>query len=143
MAERKNRATVGATRSMLHDQGLPFFLWVEVCNTTVYIQNMSPHKVLGSKTSEEAYPGKKLDVGHFKILGCLTYSHVPSKKRTKLEPTTEKDIFVGYDEISKAYHIYIPARKQTVVRRDAKFEEDKAFMKSHELDNREKQASPP
>ena len=77
----------------------------------MYIQNRSPHKVLGSKTLEEAYLGKRPEVGHFKIFGCLTYSHVPSEKRTKLEPTTEKGIFVGYDEISKSSSIYILARK--------------------------------
>ena len=58
-----------------------------------------------------------------------------------MEPTAKKGIFVGYDEISKAYHIYIPARKQTVVRQDVKFEEDKPFRKSCELDKGEKQAS--
>ena len=143
VAERMNRAIVGATRSMLHDQGLPFFLWAEACNTAMYIQNGSPHKVFGSKTPEEAYSGKKLEVGNFKIFGCLTYSHVPSEKWTKLDPMTEKGIFVGYDEISKSYRIYIPARKHTVVRQDVKFEEDKAFRKSHELDKGEKQASTP
>ena len=134
MAERKNRAIVGATTSMLHDQGLPFFHWPEACNMTMYIQNRSPHKVLESKTPEEAYSRKKLEVGHFKIFGCLTYSHVPSEKMTKLEPTSENVIFDGYDEISKAYRIYIVARKQTVVRWDVKFEEDKAFRKFRELD---------
>ena len=59
VAERKNRAIVGAARAMLHDQGLPFFLWAEACNTAVYIQNRSPHRVLGSKTPEEAFTGKK------------------------------------------------------------------------------------
>ena len=78
---------------------------------TMYIQNRSRHKVLGSKTPEEAYSGKKPDVGHFRIFGCLTYSHVPSKKRTKLEPTAKKGIFVGYDEVSKSYRIYFLARK--------------------------------
>ena len=90
MAERKNRATVGATRSMLHDQGLSFFLWEEACNTTMYIQNKSPHKVLGSKTPEESYSRKKPEVGQSKIFGCLTYSHVCFEKRTKLEPKAEK-----------------------------------------------------
>ena len=60
----------------------------------------------------------------------MPYSHVPFEKRTKLEPTAEKGIFVGYDETSKAYHIYIPVRKLTVVRQDVKFEEEKAFKKS-------------
>ena len=47
----------------------------------------------------------KPEVGHFCIFGSLNYSHVPSEKRTKLEPTTEKDIFGGYDEALKAFCI--------------------------------------
>jgi transposase InsO family protein len=43
VAERKNGAIVGAARAMLHDQGLPLFLWDEACNTAVYLQNKSPH----------------------------------------------------------------------------------------------------
>lgn len=37
VAERKNKMIVGATREMLHDQGLPMHLWAEACNTTVYV----------------------------------------------------------------------------------------------------------
>ena len=98
VAERKNKAIVGAARAMLHDQGLPLFLWVEACYTVVYLQNMSPHMVVGSMTHEEAFSGKKPEVGHFQIFGCITYSYVPSEKRTKLEPTIERGIFVGYSE---------------------------------------------
>lgn len=81
------------------------FLWAKVCNTIVYIQNMSPHRVLGSKTPEEAFIGRKPEIGHLRIFGCLTYSHVPLEKRTKLEPIAEKGILVGYSETSKAYRI--------------------------------------
>jgi transposase InsO family protein len=35
--ERKNRAIVGAARAMLHDQGLPLFLWAEACYSVVYL----------------------------------------------------------------------------------------------------------
>jgi transposase InsO family protein len=35
--ERKNKAIVGVMRSMLHDQALPFYLWVEACSTAVYL----------------------------------------------------------------------------------------------------------
>jgi transposase InsO family protein len=37
VTERKNRMIVGVVRVMLHDQGLPMHLWVEACNTTVYV----------------------------------------------------------------------------------------------------------
>jgi hypothetical protein len=134
VAERKNRSIIGAARSMLHDQSLPFFLWAEACSTAVYLQNRSPHRVLGSKTLEEAFTGKKPDVSRFRVFGCVTYSHVPKEKKTKLEPTAEKGIFVGYSETSKAYRIYIPALRKTVLRRDVRFEEERAVVKSRGLD---------
>jgi transposase InsO family protein len=113
VAERKNRAIVGAARSMLHDQALPFYLWAEACSTAVYLQNRSPHRALGRKTPEEAFTGSRPDVEHLRIFGCLTFSHVPSEKRTKLDPTAEKGILVGYSEVSKAYRIYIPALEES------------------------------
>lgn len=35
--ERKNWSIVGATKAILHDQGLPMFLWVDACNTTIFL----------------------------------------------------------------------------------------------------------
>ena len=115
VVERKNRVIIGTTRAMLHDQDLPLFLWTEACRTTVYLQNRSPHKAVGSMTLEEAFSGVRPEIRHFRMFGCLKFSHVPSEKRTKLEPTAEKDIFVGYNETSKAFQIYIPAQRKIVV----------------------------
>lgn len=134
VAERKNRSIIRAAKAMLHDQGLPLFLWVEACNTAVYLQNRSLHRALGHMTLEEAFSGKNPDIGHLRIFGCITYSYIPKEKRTKLEPTTEKGIFVGYSETSKAFRIYIPAQRRVVVRRDVKFEENRAFRRSRELE---------
>jgi hypothetical protein len=70
-------------------------LWDKFYNTPIYLQNRSPHRVLGNMTLEEDYSGKKPQVGNFNIFGCFTYSHVPKERRDKMEPTTEKGIFVG------------------------------------------------
>ena len=94
------------------------------------MQNKSPHRALGCKTPEEMFKGKVPEIGHFRIFGCLTYSHAPSKKSTKLEATGERGIFVGYDKTSKAFRIYLPAQRKFVVRREVKFEEEKAFKRS-------------
>ena len=67
----------------------------------------------------------------------MTYSQVPKEKRTKLDPTAEKGIFVGYNETSKAYRIYIPALQSVVVKRDVRFKEDKAFRRSQELGDKD------
>jgi hypothetical protein len=141
VVERKNRAIVGAARAMLHDQGLPLFLWVEACYTAVYLQNRSPHKAVGSMTPEEAFSGKKPEVGNFRIFGCTTYSYVPFEKRTKLEPMAERGIFVGYSETSKAFRIYLPSLRKTVLRRDVRFEEDGAFRKSRGTERGEQSSS--
>ena len=100
----------------------------------MYLQSRSPHRVLGNITPEEAISGEKPQSGNFCIFGFLTYSHVPKERRTKLEPIVEKAIFVGYSETSKSYRIYIPSLRRFVVRRDVKFEEDKHFHRSQELD---------
>ena len=94
---------------------------------------MSPNRSLGNKTPEEMFTGKKPELSHFRIFGCLTFSHVPSEKRTKLEPIVERGIFVGYDETSKAFRIYIPPLRKVVVRWEVRFEEERAFRKSREL----------
>ena len=98
---------------------------------------------MGNKTTKEMFIGKKPKVSPFRIFGCLTFSHVPSEKRTKLKPTAKRGIFVGYDETSKAFHIYLPSLRKVVVRREVRFEEDRSFRKSRELVQEEKQVSPP
>ena len=88
---------------------------------------MSPHRILGKITLEEAFTGRRPNVEHIMIFGCLTYSHVPSEKRTKLDRTTQQGILVGYSGVSKAYRIYIPSLWRVVVSRNVKFEEGRDF----------------
>jgi hypothetical protein len=126
---------------MLHDQGLPLFLWAKACYTAVYLQNRSPHKAVGSMTLKEDFSRKKPEVGHFQIFGCITYSYVPSEKRTKLEPMAERGTFVGYSETSKSFCIYLPSLRKTVLRRDVRFEEDRAFRKSRGTERGEQSSS--
>jgi hypothetical protein len=132
VAERKSRTIVGVARAMLHDQGLPIHLWVEACNTMVYVQNCCPQRVLGMSTPEEAFTSKKLDILHFKIFGSSVYVHVTKNTRKKLEPTAEVGIFVGHIEIPHNYRVYFPNNKMTIMRRDIKFDEGKSMRLSLE-----------
>ena len=107
-------------------------LWAEACNTTVHVQNCCPHRVLGMRTLEEAFTGRKPDVSHFNIFGSYVYVHVTKDARKKLEPTAEVGIFVGYTETTHNYHVYFPNIRMTVVRRDIKFDKEKAMQLSLE-----------
>ena len=141
MVERKKCSIEGVARAMLHDQIIPFFLWEEAYSTVVYVLNKSPHRALGSKTPEETFTGKVPEIGHFRIFCCVTYSHVPSEKRTKLEATGEHGIFVGYDEAWKDFHIYLPMQRKFMVRREVKFEDEKAFRRSLDFEMKDQQAT--
>ena len=123
VAERKNISIVGVARVMLHDQGLPLHLWVEACNTTVYLQNISPHHVLGMKTPMEAFSAKRPDVSHFHIFGSPVFFHVTKDAWKKLDPTAELGILMGYTNTPHNYRVFLPTNQRTVVRRDLKFDE--------------------
>ena len=115
VTKRNNRTIVGAAQVMLHDQGLPMHLWVEACNTAVYVQNYCPHRVHGMITPEEVFIRKIPDVSHFKIFGSSVYVHVTKDTRKKLEQTAEFGIFFGYIETSHNYRLYFPNNKMIVM----------------------------
>jgi hypothetical protein len=63
------------------------FLWEEACNTTLYVQIKSPHRILEDKTPDEVFLGVTPKIGHLRIFGYPIYIHVPMEKRKKMEPS--------------------------------------------------------
>jgi hypothetical protein len=55
------------------------------------------------------------------------------EKRMKLDPTTNKGILVVYSEASKAYEIFVPARRKIIACRNVQFEEECALRRSRDL----------
>jgi hypothetical protein len=130
VAERNNRTTMEAVKTMIHDQDLPMHLWVEAARTTMYVQNILSHSALGFKTLEEMFSRNKPKVSHLNIFGCPVFLHILKERRTKLDPSGNKGIFVGYCEVSKALRIYIPGYHHIEINRDVTFDEYAALKKS-------------
>ena len=107
----------------MSEKSMPHSYWAEAVSTTVYIMNMTPTAAIHDVTPEEKYTGKKLDVSHLKVFGCIAYVHVPDELRTKLDPKAEKCIFIGYSLEQKGYRCYNPATRQLRVSRDVVFNE--------------------
>ena len=59
------------------------------------------------------------------------------EKRTKLDPSRKKGIFVGYNESSKAYKIYFLGFKKIDISMDVQFDEDSTYNKSIKRPNAE------
>jgi hypothetical protein len=82
--------------------------WVEASNTAMYILNRYPHRILKDMTTKETFTYFKPNISHLHVFGSQVYIHVSKEKRSKLEPSSMKGIFVGYSETSKAYRVYVP-----------------------------------
>eukprot|EP00253_Pinus_taeda_P031276 PITA_31276 len=123
IAERKIRTVVKMERCMLQTKGLRKSYWGDAVATSVYILNRSPTSALENMTPYEAWYGKKPNVNHFKVFGCLAYAHIPNQNRKKLDAKSELCIFIGYSETRKAYNLYNPLTNKLIVSTDVIFYE--------------------
>jgi hypothetical protein len=54
---------------------------------------------------KEEWLGKKISYSHIRVFGCEAYVHVPKEKRHKLDPKSQKGVFVGYGENQFGFRI--------------------------------------
>ncbi|MCO5578778.1 hypothetical protein L7F22_032624 [Adiantum nelumboides] len=69
-------------------------------------------------TPKEKFTGKKPNVSHFKVFGCIAYVHVPDELRMKLDRKAKKCVFIGYLVEQKGYKCYNPVTHQVRVSKD-------------------------
>jgi transposase InsO family protein len=115
LAERRNRSILEKTRSMLLGVGAPAFLWVEAAKTAIYLLNRSPTKANTGRLPEEKFMGGTLSLRHLRIFGCMVFVHIPERYRSKLESRSERGVYVGYDDSTKGYRVYLPHKRTVTV----------------------------
>jgi hypothetical protein len=103
---------VETTKALVHDLDLPMFLWVETCNIVVYILNSCPRRILKDKAPDEAFTNEKPQVSHFHVFNCPVHTHIPKQKKTKLEPSSLKGVFIGYSESLRVTESTFPHNKR-------------------------------
>jgi hypothetical protein len=96
------------TRAMLNENNFPNYFWFEAVANAIYIMNQTPTTILHGMTPKEKFTGKKSDVSHLRVFGCITYVHAPNEKRSKLDLKAEKCIFIGYSLEQKGYRFFNP-----------------------------------
>lgn len=90
VAERVNRTILESARSMMHFASLPLKLWVEACNTTVYLLNRVATKSVEGKTPYEIWKGMRPNLSRIRVFCSIPYVHIPKEKRGKLDPKSIK-----------------------------------------------------
>jgi hypothetical protein len=123
VAERKNMHIAKITCAMLNEKNLPNYFSAEAVATIVYIMNRTPTTAVHGMTFEEKFTGRKPNVSHLIVFGCIAYVHVPNEKRSKLYPKAEKCIFIGYSLKQKGYRCFNPSTHKLQVSKDVVFDE--------------------
>ncbi len=63
-------------------------------------------------------------MGHFKVFGSESDVHIPESKRKKLDPKSEKCLFIGYSETQKAFRFWTADQRKIKISHDAIFNEE-------------------
>ena len=105
VAERRNRTLLEMVRSMMSYASLLVSFWGYALETTQYLLNLVPSKVI-STTPKELWTGQKSSLGHVRIWDNST--HVLKRDPSKLEARLEVCMFVGYPRGTKGYLFYDP-----------------------------------
>ncbi|KAK3895660.1 hypothetical protein Pcinc_000583 [Petrolisthes cinctipes] len=120
-AERSWRTLFEMARCMLLEAKLPKKLWTYALRTAAYIRNRCYNPRTG-KTPFEMMTGEKPNLKNMKIFGSLCYAYVQEKK--KLDARCERGVFVGYDNQSPAYLVYLPEQDNIKRVRCVKFSQE-------------------
>ena len=133
VTERKIGHLLAITRASLFHTNVPKQYWGEAILTAAYLINRLPSQTLQNSSPiqlfSKFYP-------HFKtsnnlvprIFGCVSFVHVHSPHRGKLDPRAIKCIFVGYSPTQKGYKCYHPTTKKVFVSIDVTFVETESFF---------------
>ncbi|KAL5841980.1 hypothetical protein ACOSQ3_012583 [Xanthoceras sorbifolium] len=124
IAERMNRTLNERARSMRLHAGLPKMLWAEAVNTAAYLINRGPSVPLDGGIPEEVWSGKEVNISHLRVFGCISYVHIDSVERSKLDAKSNKCVFVGYGGDEFGYRFWDYENRKIIRSRDVIFNEN-------------------
>jgi transposase InsO family protein len=127
VAEALNRRLMERVHAMLHQSGLPEYLWGEAVQHAVWLKNRSSTRVLGDVTPLERLTGIKPNIAGVPEWGQPVWVHI--SKGSKLQARGVKARWVGYDrESPHAHRIYWPEQSKISIERDVKLISDTATV---------------
>ena len=126
VSERRNRTLLDMVRSMMSFTDLPLSFWGYALETAAFTLNSAPSKSVET-TPYELWFGKKPNLSFLKIWGCEAY--VKKLQPNKLEPKSDKCVFVGYPRETVGYSFYHRTEGKVFVAKNGVFLEKEFLAK--------------
>ena len=113
-------------RSMMSLTDLPLSFWGYALETATFTLNRAPSKSVET-TPYELWFGKKPKLSFLKVWGCDAY--VKKLQHDKLEPKSEKCVFIEYPKETVGYTFYHRSEGKTLVAKFGNFLEKEFLSK--------------
>lgn len=127
VVERKNRTLMEMTRSMLKHMHMPNYMWGEAIRHATYLINRITTRALQDMNPYEVFRGKKPNITHLHIFGCIGYARIVKPQLRKLDDRSRILVHLGTEPGSKAYRMLNPENRRILVSRDVVFDETKGW----------------
>src|SRR4051812_25730113 len=126
VSERRNRTPLDMVRSMMSLTDLPLSFWGYALETAAFTLNRTPSKSVET-TPYELWFGKKPKLSLLKVWGCEAY--VKKLQPDKLEPKSEKCVFIGYPKETIGYTLYHRSEGKIFITKNGSFLEKEFLSK--------------
>ena len=103
--------------------GLPKMFWAYAVNTTVYLINCGPSVPLEHRLPEKVWRGREVSLNHLKVFGCVSYVHIESNDRSKLDAKARKCFFIGYGDEQFGYRFQDDKNRKIIRNKNVVFHE--------------------
>nr|CAN78199.1 hypothetical protein VITISV_041785 [Vitis vinifera] len=123
VAERMNRTLNERARSMRLHVGLPKTFWADAVSTTAYLINRGPSVPMEFRLPEEVWSDKNVKFSHLKVFGCVSYVHIDSNARSKLDAKSKICFFIGYGDEKFGYRFWDEQNRKIIRSRNVIFNE--------------------
>src|SRR4051812_40128262 len=126
VSERHNLTLLDMVRSMMSLTNLPLSFWGYALETAAFTLNRAPSKSVET-TPYVLWFGKKPKLSFLKVWGCDAY--MKKLQPDKLEPKSEKCVFIGYPKETVGYTFYHRSERKTFVAKNGSFLEKEFLSK--------------
>ncbi|KAL0298359.1 UNVERIFIED_CONTAM: Retrovirus-related Pol polyprotein from transposon TNT 1-94 [Sesamum radiatum] len=122
VAERMNKTPLNKVRCLLISSGLPKIFWGEALLTAAYLINRSPSVPLSGKIPECIWTDSDVNLSSLRIFGCSAFA---LSHGDKLDPRSQKCVFIGYPDGVKGYRLWLRSQPgfKVLISRDVIFNE--------------------
>ncbi|RVW18807.1 Retrovirus-related Pol polyprotein from transposon TNT 1-94 [Vitis vinifera] len=99
-----------------------------------YLINRGPSVPMEFRLPEEVWSGKEVKFSHLKVFGCISYVHIDSDARSKLDAKSKICFFIGYGDEKFGYRFWDEQNRKIIRSRNVIFNEQVMYKDRGEED---------